>query len=167
MLLYLIRHGIAEEQSFDGSDAARSLTREGSQKTKRCAKGLATIIDPPSVILTSPKIRAEQTAQIFSKVLDCPTQNLDALANNDLPPILAALAARDEEAIALVGHQPTLGCLLEYLCFNRLTPKPRGDFVDLKKAGIACIHIQRRDKKLILPALLHWIVTPKILSNLK
>ena len=63
MRLLVFRHGIAEERSADGTDAARALTAQGVERTRAAARGLAAFADPPDVILSSPRTRALQTAR--------------------------------------------------------------------------------------------------------
>lgn len=65
MELYLIRHGIAQEQSPDIPDGDRQLTKKGKDKTQRVAQRLQAIGVEFDLILTSPLVRAQQTAQIL------------------------------------------------------------------------------------------------------
>jgi len=61
--LLIIRHAIAVDPETAGvDDAERPLTEEGSNKWRAAAQGLATILDPPDALLTSPLLRARQTA---------------------------------------------------------------------------------------------------------
>ena len=69
VLLYLMRHGIATEPSPGTSDAERALTAEGVRKTARVAVGLQMIDAKPDLILSSPLVRAEETARLVADVL--------------------------------------------------------------------------------------------------
>jgi len=69
MKLYIFRHGIAEDVGPDGTDDSRRLTREGVDKTRKAAAGIARLGAKPDVILTSPKVRAAQTADLAAEVL--------------------------------------------------------------------------------------------------
>src|SRR5689334_20895370 len=104
MQLVLFRHGIAEDHSSDGDDDTRRLTSDGIEKTTQAAKGLAALIDRPDVILTSPKVRAAQTAQILAKALGRQPQELDVLAGSSVPKIIGAVSDRTESTVVLVGH---------------------------------------------------------------
>lgn len=164
MHLILFRHGIAEDHSSDGSDAARALTAEGVRKTQAAAVGLATMIEPPQVILTSPKVRAKQTAAILGRVFKVESRDEPALAEESLDKILAAVARRGEEVVILVGHEPTLSSLIHHLVAGR-APVTGRDSVELKKAGAASLTVTFGDSS-TPSAILHWLLTPKVLRSL-
>jgi phosphohistidine phosphatase len=65
MELYLIRHGIAEDKQPDIKDEERSLTKEGRQKTEKVAQKIKKLGLQFEVIVTSPLVRARQTAEIL------------------------------------------------------------------------------------------------------
>lgn len=155
MKLLLFRHGIAEDQGADGDDASRALTREGMARTQSAARGLVRIADQPDVILTSPKRRARQTADIIAGLFDMQPQVLDALANGSVDAILKALATRTERNVMVVGHEPTFSELIERVCAGRV-----GGFVQLKKAGCACVELQNGR------GALHWLMMPRQLREL-
>ncbi len=71
MLLYIVRHGIAidREDPKCPSDPERYLTPDGLQRTCEVAKKLAKLIGPPKVFISSPYVRAVQTAEIFADAL--------------------------------------------------------------------------------------------------
>src|SRR5207245_7854934 len=71
MLLYIVRHGIAidREDPKCPSDPERYLTPEGLQRTREVAKKLAKLIGPPKAFISSPYVRAVQTAEIFAEAL--------------------------------------------------------------------------------------------------
>ncbi len=160
MQLLIFRHGIAEDASPDGSDGARELTPEGVRKTQDAAVGLAAAIEPPAVILTSPKARARQTAAILGRVFKVRVADEPLLADDAIDPIVGMLARRDEPSVMLVGHEPTLSRLMIRLLSGR-----GGDWVELKKAGCACLSVQIAGRD--ASAVLHWLLTPKMLRKLK
>ena len=157
MELLLFRHGIAADESPDGSDDARPLTDEGRDRTLAAAKGLAAIIDPPDVIFTSPKVRAEQTAAIVGKVMDRKPLEMKELAGSSIEAIISRLAKVKEPRVMIVGHEPTFSRLVETLC----TGGKAEQFVQLKKAGCACVLIDGPF------ATLQWLATPKMLRGIK
>ena len=71
MHLYIVRHGIAidREDPKCPSDPERFLTADGIKKTREVARGFATLLDPPKLFLSSPYVRALQTAEIFAETL--------------------------------------------------------------------------------------------------
>src|SRR5258708_3870518 len=100
MNLYIMRHGIAEDHTPKGDDAARKLTAKGSDKIAKAAAGIRAMELSIEAILTSPIIRAAETAAIVSKEIGSsatlrkvpelttgtsPDKVLDALAKLKLP----------------------------------------------------------------------------------
>jgi phosphohistidine phosphatase len=158
MQLIIFRHGIAEPHHPRG-DAQRALTPRGIERTMLAARGLARLADRPQAILTSPKVRATQTAAILGDTFDLAPQIFDPLADESPAGLHAALRERPEDELLLVGHEPTLSSLIEFICFNG------GCFgsVDLKKAGAAHVEATiRRDEPAMQPTL-HWLLTPRAL----
>ena len=113
MRLLVFRHGIAEDHAADGTDASRALTGQGVERTRAAARGLAAFTDPPDVILSSPKTRALQTAREAGAAFGRDVEVLAALADGPPAETLRALAARTEEAVMIVGHEPMLSELVE------------------------------------------------------
>lgn len=159
MRLLVFRHGIAEETAADGTDASRVLTPEGVKRTRRAARALARLSDPPDVILTSPKARARQTADAAAEVFARPIEVLDELADGPPGPALRALAGRREETVMIVGHEPMLSELVEQVC----TGGRSGGFVDLRKAGCACLDVTLGAGGEATAATLLWLATSKML----
>lgn len=69
MNLYLLRHGPAEEPERYKSDHLRPLSNEGRDRTVQAAAGITEIIGDIDIIVSSPLLRAQQTAQIYAKAL--------------------------------------------------------------------------------------------------
>jgi len=159
MQLILLRHGIAVDRSPGIADRDRALTDVGAKKTARAMKGLAKLIDRPAVVLTSPKLRAAQTAEIAAAQFRCPLEADETLADGDARQIIEALAGRNEPRLIAVGHEPTFSEAVELLCFGKTTSS-----VELKKAGCACI--QAPDRPAAGGASLQWLATPKMLRKL-
>jgi len=137
MDICLVRHAIAVERGTPGyeDDRKRDLTREGRARMEEVAAGLARVFTPQA-ILTSPLVRAVQTADVLREVyglgkpLAC-----DALATGDHEGVLRVLDDLDAESIALVGHEPWMSELLSYL----LTGEPGTVAVTMKKGGAALV----------------------------
>ena len=159
MRLLVFRHGIAEDIAADGTDASRVLTPEGVKRTRKAARALARLCDPPDVILTSPKARARQTADAAKEAFGSPVEVLDELADGPPGPALAALAGRSDETVMIVGHEPMLSELVEQVCTGG---RPRG-FVDLRKAGCACLDVTLGPGGAATEATLLWLATAKML----
>src|SRR5512144_1243308 len=65
MILYIVRHAIAEDRKPKGDDESRELTKEGVARMKKAAAGLRAIDAVPEVVLASPLVRARHTAEIL------------------------------------------------------------------------------------------------------
>jgi len=153
MLVYLFRHGIAEPKRDDQPDDERVLTDEGKKKTRRIAEAMARFVDPPQALLTSPKVRARQTAELVGEAMDLSPQVLAVLGEQSAEPIAKALEHREESSVMMVGHEPTLSELATLLCLGRIEPGA----VQLKKAGCCAIDRQGATGQLL------FLTTPKLL----
>lgn len=116
MILYLLRH--AEAEAVAATDAARCLTPKGRNQAARVAKFCEAAGIQPQVILTSPVVRARQTAEVVmasmpeAELIEVPW----AACGMEPRRALHELAAYGKfSGVMLVGHQPDLGCLLAEL----------------------------------------------------
>jgi len=141
MELYLLRHGIAVDRGAHRfrDDSHRPLTPEGIQRTRKVARSLAVLKCGFDVVLTSPYVRAKQTADIVAEVLEIP-QKLrlcSALAPTGKPRDLVAdlrkHGMRDSKML-LVGHEPGMSLFASLL----ISGKPDADLT-LKKAGLCVL----------------------------
>jgi phosphohistidine phosphatase len=157
--LYLIRHGLAADRDRDENDADRPLTPSGLQKTGQVALRLVACGLTCDRLLTSPLIRAQQTAQILVDAgFAADMQVLPALAPaGSLPDWLAWLrSASGLTAIALVGHEPDLSTWAETLLWGA----PRGNLL-LKKAGIIGLTLPEQDDP-VGHSSLFWLTPPRL-----
>src|SRR5205807_864177 len=113
--LYLIRHASAEERGEKWpDDNKRPLTEEGIARMRKAARGLARVGVTLDAVLTSPLVRARQTAEIVAAASDSkpPLVNVESLTpDGGYAAIVAELEkhARKAVRIALVGHEPLMG----------------------------------------------------------
>jgi phosphohistidine phosphatase len=161
MELMLFRHGIAESYGSEGTDASRRLTDEGKVKTAQAGRGLARIATAPQVMLTSPLVRARQTAEILAPIFGCQPQVCEALGYGSVTDIIQQLARHSEASVLLVGHEPTLSQTAEMLC----TGRARG-FIVLKKAGCICLEARIDAEGDSAAALMKWVATSKLLRSM-
>jgi phosphohistidine phosphatase len=162
MQLLLFRHGIAEDHGPDGRDDSRRLTDKGVAKTTAAAAGLARIATAPEVIFTSPKVRARQTAAIVAARFDLDPQVADILGDNDAVAICHWLADLPHNRVLFVGHEPSFSQIVERLCTASGAAKASGGFVDMKKAGCACLDVDITSRT----AVLQWLAPPKLLTKM-
>jgi phosphohistidine phosphatase len=149
MEVYLIRHGIATERGTYQNDDERPLIEEGRIKTKKVAEKLLSLGVKFDLILTSPLVRAYQTAEILAKVgLGKKIEILPALApDGDIYQWLkwysSFFSAHPHSKLALVGHQPDLGNWAEMLVWGSIREQ-----IIVKKAGLIGLKIPDLDNPL-------------------
>ncbi len=167
MDLYFIRHGLAgQANEGEGSDDDRPLTPEGQFKTRRIADRLNLLISV-DLIVTSPLMRAQQTAQILRGAgLGDHLERHPALApGGSLGEWLAWLdkqvTDRRGKGLILVGHQPDLGHWAEQLIWgsNEATDIDR---LVIKKAGVVGLHLPDLGSPLGRSQLF-WLAPPRLL----
>jgi phosphohistidine phosphatase len=160
--IYLIRHGLAEERGPKWpDDTKRPLTDKGMARLKKSARGLVKIGVTFDVMLTSPLVRARQTAEIIAAAFDPrpPIVNVDSLTpDGSYQATLDDLAKQARRTrIALVGHEPSLG---EYA--GRLAGSRHG--FEFKKGAVCRIDLETLPPG--GPGSLRWFMTSKMLRNL-
>lgn len=125
MLLYLIRHGKAEKKSATGRDEDRPLQPRGERQSRWLGETLAgaDASERPGLILTSPAVRACETARIIREFLQCPLRIDPGLAlGHPVENVMEGIrrAARSDPEfgpapLMLIGHNPQLEILLPAL----------------------------------------------------
>jgi phosphohistidine phosphatase len=136
--IYLVRHGIAEDYSTTGEDFDRELTERGIERMEAEARGLAALGVEPRWILSSPYVRARQTADLLGARLPHDTRDtwreLGCCVDEDALAARLALLEPDGD-ILLVGHEPDMGELLSWFLSGH-----RGTFhTHFRKGAVACI----------------------------
>jgi phosphohistidine phosphatase len=158
MDLYLIRHADAVPLGEAGilEDSDRPLSETGKTQSKALAAALKRAGANVNRVLSSPALRAKQTADGVIAAWSgsvMPLETCDDLAMGFKPKKLAGvLEEYKDNAIALVGHQPDLAEFAAWLIGSR---KAR---LDLAKGGVACISCSNGISK--GSGTLEWLVTP-------
>jgi phosphohistidine phosphatase len=115
MTLWILRHG--EAVNIAPTDASRPLTAGGREQVLRSARQLAG--EPLQLILASPYLRAQQTAQIVHDALGGTTVELRTAPwltpNSDVDAALTHLQSAGVSNLLLVSHQPLVGMLIGLL----------------------------------------------------
>jgi phosphohistidine phosphatase len=161
MRLFLVRHGQAEDKPGK-EDAARALTAQGRSDIAAIAPLLASGLERPLRLLSSPYLRAEQTAEILRERLAIPeklaaTQAL--LPESDwsaLRPLLEEFATEGVRCLIAVGHNPSIS----QMC-GRIAGGSDEVRIALSKGAVACLlvdDLQGRPAGELL-----WLVTPSVL----
>lgn len=124
MQFYILRHGKAERDSPSGADEDRPLRKRGRRQAKRLAEHIADRGPAPNLVISSPILRARDTAEIIAAALDVPLEFADELATGVGVPVIAALLQRssDQAPVMLVGHNPQLENILAELLPPALEP---------------------------------------------
>lgn len=160
--IVLVRHAIAEERGAAWpDDDERPLSRDGIRKWKRAARGLVGLLPSVDVLLTSPLVRAVQTAEIIAKAAS-PSPRLqlfEALRPETRPGtmITALRAAAPKGTVILVGHEPMLSELASQL-LHLQGP------LEFRKGGAMSLVTQGLGTR--GPARLEWFVPPRVLREM-
>ena len=164
MLLYIMRHGLAEEPTPKSDDGARKLTEKGADKIRKAAAGMSASTIVFNAIITSPITRAMETAQIVATEMSVskpravpelstgasPASALEALSKLRLP-----------ESVLVVGHEPTLSRLASLL----LTESSEALGIRLKQCGVIALEFPDRIER--GAAQLRWMMTQRQLRQLR
>jgi phosphohistidine phosphatase len=166
-----MRHGIAADLGEIGvlKDADRPLTMEGLARMKQAAAGIRKLDLKFNVILTSPLLRARQTAEAVAEVLDLQhkVKILESLGPGRAfiegegrhAEIFLELGAYQFDRALLVGHMPDLSELASFLLTGN-----RNLNVEFKKGSLCAIQVASLPPR--GPGLLCWLMTPKQLRLL-
>jgi len=163
MQLFIVRHGIAidREDPKCPPDPERYLTEEGVKKTRGVARGIVVLGITADLFLSSPYVRAVQTAEIFAEALEYPKQRIrrsDLLLPGAEPSLFFRELARDKKSSSVFcfGHAPHLDDLIA----TSLGSKHH--LTSLKKAGAALVELRRLSPP---SGQLIWLATPKLLRS--
>jgi phosphohistidine phosphatase len=160
MELLIVRHAPAVERGTPGyeDDDKRPLTEEGEKKFRRAARGLASILPKPDVLLTSPLPRAHRTAEIAAEAWGGAGRAVaPPLAGGSLKEVAALIAVhRAASLVALFGHEPDVSELLAHIVGT-----PHSARLSFKKGGAALVELNGG-----LAGRLVWFLPPRILREL-
>ncbi len=136
-----MRHGPAEEQADSGMDSDRALTASGRDRVRSVAKLLVTLDEQPLQIMTSPLVRAVQTAEIVALVTKLSDREGNVQVRRELTPggaggkgLVASLASAGSKRVMLVGHEPDVSELATALL-------SKGSPHAFEKAMVVGIHV--------------------------
>jgi phosphohistidine phosphatase len=165
MDLYIVRHAIAVERGDPAfpDDDERPLTPEGIHKFRLAARGLSELGLKLKRIVSSPLVRARQTAEILR---DAVARNVEITLAEELrpetplPETLAAVSRYSEQAIAVVGHEPHLSGLTSYLLVGG------GDAATIEFKKGAAARLAFPDRPAAGAGTLEWLIQPGALRLL-
>jgi phosphohistidine phosphatase len=165
MNLYVIRHAIAVDEGTPEyeQDSERPLTDKGKKKMRQIAKGLRALGVEFDLILSSPYIRAKETAEILADVFKVKadiafSDNLIPMGDPDL--LIAEMNEKySANSIVLVGHEPQLTAFVSLLVAENANVD-----ITLKKGGVC--RLSADDLHHTRKAALEWLLTPGILVEI-
>lgn len=156
MIVYILRHAEAVEANADLPDEWRYLTEKGIKSTASVCKGIARHGRKPRLIISSPLVRAVQTAQIAAAYA---CRKNEVMVNGLLKgdgghaELLDFILSRDDaKRIMIVGHEPDLGEFVAHLMHKK------GEALQLKKA--ACVALELDSDAPEKPAKFLWYLEP-------
>jgi phosphohistidine phosphatase len=155
--LYFLRHAHAgDPEAWTGDDAARPLSEKGEKQAERLGTFLAGVGFKPDAIVSSPKLRAAQTAEIVAKHLGIQISFDDRLAGAFEVETLETLLrdAGDPVRPVVVGHDPDFSDVLAELSGASQLPMPKG--------ALARVDVERPLRA--GGGTLHWLVPPDLLK---
>ena len=164
--LYIMRHGLASPRVAAGitDDAKRPLTPEGKKKMQEIARGLTHLGVELDWVVSSPLVRAVETAGIVADSLSAkvPFDITDTLSPGGSPEALIAFLAKHphRKRVLVVGHEPDLGELAA-----RLVGAGRHAHLSFKKGGCCWISFDEFPPK--APGELVWWLTPRVIRKVR
>lgn len=165
MRLFLVRHGSAEDPA-GRADPERALTDEGRREVAEVSGAIAAAMEAPIEVLSSPYLRAEQTAEVLREILGIKPKlrATDAmLPDSDfgaLRPALADLGARGTRTVIAVGHNPSISIMV-----GQAVAGGDGARVAMAKAAVACIDLDDLNGR--AAGELRWLISPKAVRGAK
>jgi phosphohistidine phosphatase len=165
MELLIVRHAIAFERDTRHwpDDDERPLSARGMARARKAAAGLQGITGHPTRVLTSPALRARQTAAILSQVAGWPRAvQCHQLMPGVAPAELLALIGRTrDERLAVVGHEPGLG----HLVSTCLPGGAKSAVFAFRKMGVALLEFKgppRAGRGELI-----WFLPPRVLRAVR
>ncbi len=159
LLLYLSRHADAEPKKPGMSDFERELTALGREMTEKMATALKRMGLKIDLVVSSPLVRAVQTAEIFREVMGIQTNVVklnELIPGSDFQELIKIIFSLKFENVLAIGHEPHIGELLSWLIGLK---KP----VEFKKNTVACVEF---DSLSVPWGSLKWLVHPDMILKL-
>ncbi len=157
MELLLLRHGKAAPHGEARADAGRELVAKGIQQSQACGKYLLATDLLPEIVLTSPLLRARQTADHFCQSAKLPGPVIQSWLAAGMHPDLALreLASfSDFKRICIVGHEPDFSSLIAWVTSSE------GGAIEMRKGAIALLELRPPSRR----GTLRFLIPPQMMG---
>ncbi len=151
MQLLLLRHGQAEDHSPQGGDFSRALVEKGVEQARQAARILRSAGILPDLVLTSPLVRARQTADAFTEEAAMPGAIVQSWLASGMAPETALgelTAYPDFQRILIVGHEPDFSRFIQH------SLGAFGETIEVRKGSVTCLEISPPSRRATLRFLL-------------
>lgn len=139
MNLFLLRHGSAEARNANHpDDAARALLEKGHEQARNAARILTSAKMLPDIVLSSPLVRARETAESFTQAASMPGPVIQSWLACGMSPETALselLGFLDFKSVMIVGHEPDFSQFIQYLLGSN------ADSVEIRKGSLTCVEV--------------------------
>jgi len=150
MRLYFLRHGEADLPNWDGPDDERPLTNSGKKEMRKVAKFLSCLDISLDDILSSPLVRARQTADIVADRFKLQVREQNVLGGSfNLSGLKELVQQYPVDNLMVVGHEPS---------FSQVIGELTGGDCKMSKGGVALVDLDEKEMK----GRLLWLFPPKI-----
>ena len=159
MQIYILRHGEAESHESANSDASRALTPKGKTDVRQVLKTARDAGMTVDRIISSPLVRARQTAGIAGKLfgIEDVAETKGLLPGATPQTIWRELTElRDVESVLLAGHEPHVSRLVQFILEAAIA-------LDFKKSGLVRIDSEARPGP--PRGVLKWMITPRLVRD--
>lgn len=159
MNIYFIRHGIAEEKVLGESDFDRKLSPEGVEKLKTSAKAWKVFIRGFDYLISSPLLRAVQTAEVIKTIFSIREIYTDKRLSpgSTTEDVIELVNEYDAEDIAVFGHEPDFSMHVSNLISSS------GASIDFKKGAIAKISFPSKAR--LSGGVLEFLIPAKVFTK--
>jgi phosphohistidine phosphatase len=157
--VHLLRHAHAgDAERWTADDSLRPLTDKGRRQSERLGRLLAGLDEPPDLFITSPRVRAAQTAELVAEIVGASVIVDNRVGGRfDIAALEAVLLAHaDSERPCIVGHDPDFSELLGDLLGAAMVP--------MRKGAIARVDVPTRD---LVPGrgVLRYLLPPDVVTG--
>ncbi len=146
MELLLLRHGKAEDALTAPNDFSRTLVEKGVEQATNAARILQAAASLPDLVLCSPLVRAQQTADAFTLAAGIPGPVVQSWLACGMSPEMALKelsAFPDFRRVMIIGHEPDFSRLVQYLL-------GASGGVEIKKGSLTCFEVRPPSRSAVL-----------------